>query len=437
MAFGSEVTAKLGIDTASVPQDLAQAKGAMQKFAQEAGSVGEKSGAGTGDKFATALEHRLVGSRHLAGALATALGLNIDKIAESVTAGLVGGTKEAWKEMGQLAEENAKLIEKRIELAMTPKQLQDKIKTDASRAAGELQGAGAETSAEKFINKVSLTGAMKDNLTKIATLMGVVSSEAEKQDAIGRAQLKSNEAEVRLAERNKEVKESHKKLDEFRAADAAKHLNSTEKLAALNDEINATLKEIISGKLSETEIDEKKKHLIELQGQIEDEQAARTQREIDKKQELLRLQESYVEAQRRLAQDEEEFANKRADRGKQTVDEIANMKAPSHEITGPAAHVDTFGLSEEAAQAKELANEIQRQQAEAERRRKSGDVAGANELFDQVSAGKEKLVASGFAKSTEADDFKKMAETIHKDNAELQKILLAIQTTAQGKLKNQ
>ena len=71
-------------------------------------------------------------------------------------------------------------------------------------------------------------------------------------------------------------------LDEYRAADAAKHLNSTQKLAALEKEIDDTLKKIVSGQLSQIELDEQHKHLIDVQGQIADENDARKQREIDK-----------------------------------------------------------------------------------------------------------------------------------------------------------
>lgn len=431
----NEVWAKLGVDTASVPADMEKAKAAFSKGAADIEKAAGAHGDGAGGKLVGSLEHRLLGARHLSGALATALGLNIENIAEHITSVLVGGSKEAWKQMGEIADENSKLIEKRIELAMTPKGLQEKIKKDAARAAAELQGAGKDDKGEAIgaVIDAQLPGA-----SKLAELFGFIKSDAERQVEAGQAALKSGEAEVRVAEQEKAVKESHKKLDEYRAADAAKHLNSTEKLAALEKEIDDTLSKIAVGGLSLVEIDQQRMHLIDLQGQIQDENDARTQREIDKKKELLRLQANYIEAQRKLAKDEEELQNKRADRGKLTLAEIAELKPGKTGVQfGESSHVDTFGLSEEQAKAKQTAVDIQRMQKQAESLRTSGDVTGANTLFDQIGKKKQTLVDSGFAKSTEGDNFKQLEETIHKDNMDVQKIIQEIADTAKGKLRNE
>ncbi len=434
MAFGSEVSAKLGIDTASVPADLNKAKQAFTKFGQDVEAAGAAHGAGAGDKLVGALEHKLLGSRHLAGALAVALGLNIEHIAEGITAGLVGGTKEAWKQMGELAEENAKLIEKRMELAMTPKQLQEHQAKNRKRAEGELEGAANEAG-ENAAKRIGLDAAAP-GAALLASLLGFINSEAEEGVNIQKKTKVVLEGEVESAEQSKAVAESHKKLDEYRHEMSLKNLTSSEKLKAINEEINRLLSEEVNGKLTAIEIDERKRKVIELQGQEQEELNARTQREIDMKQELGKLQGDLAAAQRKRDQDEEDIAQKRADRGKQTVDEIADLKDSKKDETA-SGPVDTFGLSDEAGEAKKSAVAIQRQQKEAERLRRSGDVSGANQLFDQISAGKQKLVDSGFAKSSEGDEFKKMAEQIHKDNSEIAKILQAISVTAQGKLKNQ
>ncbi len=435
MAFSSEVTGRLGVDTSSVPADLAKAKTAFKQFGGEVQNEAEAHGAGAGGKLVGALEHKIAGSRHLAGALATALGLNIEHIAEGIVAGIVGGTKEAWKQAAEISEENAKLIEKRLELALTPKQLQERIKANSARAAGDVQGAGADTATEKFVKGLERTSPV---IGFIAEKFGLVRSQAEKLVEINEKTNKSLESDVRLEEQKKTVKEAQKKLDEFKEQSASKGLSDSEKEKKLDEERQKLLTDIAYKNGSDLEIIEKKHRLVEIDNQQREDALAKQDRQIEKDKQLLKLRMSLVEAQRKLAQDEEDLANKKADRGKLSVDEIAKLtRQDTSAKFGENTHVDTFGLSAEAAQAKQTAVDIQRLQKQAEGLRVSGDSAGANALFDQIGTKKQSLVDSGFAKSTEGDEFKQLNETIHKDSVEIQKILSQITDVAKGKLKNE
>lgn len=440
MAFGSEVTGKLGIDTASVPADLARAKNAMKQFNQEVSTGTGHAGDNAGEKLVGGIEHRLFGARHLSGALATALGLNIEHIAEGITAAIVGGTKEAWKQMGELAEENAKLIEQKMELAMTPKQISEKHSKDLTRAASEEQGAGAKAAAEEKLR----TALIKEQgvvygwiLGFIAEKRGLINSTAEQGVKIEKAAHATLEADVKVEAEKKAIKESHRKLAEFEADLALKNLNSTQLVKALEDQKLAVQAEINSGKLTEIEIDERKKKYDELGVQIQAEKNRMIQVSIDKENELARLRQSAASASRKIARDEEELANKKADRGKQTVEEIAKLSPAKRGQDATAVPIDTFGLDAAASEAKKTAIEIQRMQAQAESLRSAGDVGGANDLFDQIGSKKQSLVDSGFAKSSEGDEFKQMTERIHQDNQDLQKILNEIATVAKGKLRNE
>lgn len=437
MPFGSEVTAKLGVDTASVPADLAKAGNAFKQFGKGVEDQAAEHGAGAGTKLTNALEHKILGARHLSGALATALGLNIENIAHGITAAIVGGSIEGFKQMGEQADAEAKLIEKKIELALTPKGLQEKIKKDLARSQADLAGKKGESTNDTEAH-VDALSAQIPILGFIAEKLGVVRSEEEKRKEIGEATVKVEEADNRVLEQNKAVKESHRKLAEYELDLTQKNFTGTQLLEALAQRRADLQEEIKNGKLSELEIDERKKHYDDLGVQAEAERNRLKQVGIDKEKELLRLQGSLVEAQRKLAKDEADLANKKADRGKLTVDEIANLKAGKTGTQfGQDTHVDTFGLSEEAAKAKETAAEIQRMQKQAEGLRQSGDSGGANDLLDQIGVKKQSLVDSGFAKSTEGDDMKQLSESIHKDNAELQKILNEIKSVAQGKIKNE
>ena len=438
MSFGAEVTGKLGIDTASVPADLERAKAAMQKFGQESAGIGAKAGDETGLRMAGAIEHHFIGNRAIASALGTALGLNITEIAHGITAAIVGGTKQAWEEAIKIADESTKIIEELIAARLSPKGKQEQHKRDLKDALEANAVAVAPTNFEKIaeaaIPKTFGGGLMKNMLVTF----GLVRSEAEKLVQTN----KTNEAVIvagaKVEADRREGKEADKKLTESIVHANLTGLNTTEKIAALEAEKAALTKQQESGKLTIVEIDDRARRIGEIDREVQQEKNDAIQREIDQKNELLRLQTSLGEVQRKMAEDEEAMANKKADRGKQTVDEIAKIKPKEGgRQFGEDTHVDTFGLSAEASEAKEQAVAIQRQQKEAERLRSQGDVAGANQLFDQVGAGKQKLVDSGFAKSTEGDEFKKMAEAIHKDNVELQRILGEIKVIAAGKLKNQ
>lgn len=434
MSFGAEVTGKLGIDTSSVAGDLEKGKQVFRRFGQDVEQAGAEHGANTGQKLGEALEHRLLGSRHISGALATALGLNIEKLAEGVTAALVGGTKEAWAKMGELADENAKLIEQRIERAMTPKGLEDKHKADLQRAIAEFNAEKARQDEEEQKRAEALK---KNAAVGLADAGQQDPHEAEKKIALAEKEKAIHEAELKVQGDQLKNKAADQKISESVLHTDLTGLTSQEKVAALEEEKLALIKQQQSGKLTVAEIDERAGAIREIENKINAEIFERGQKEIEQKRELLRLNTSLAEAQRKRNSDEEALANKRNDRGKETIGEIAAL---SGKRTAPAAStgpVDTFGLSAEAAAAKEQAVEIQRQQAEAERLRKSGDVGGANALFDQISASKQKLVDSGFAKSTEGDDMKQLKEQLQKDNEAITKVLTEIRQVAQGKIKNQ
>jgi hypothetical protein len=192
-----------------------------------------------------------------------------------------------------------------------------------------------------------------------------------------------------------------------------------------------------SGTLAQTEIDENLRRIHDLDKKIEQEgvDQAKTKLELAKK--LTEEQGNLIEAKKKLAAEEEKLANDKADRGKLTIGEIAKLQ-PGKSGIGENSYqpVDTFGLSAEAAEAKERAVEIQRMQAKAERLRTSGDSAGANELLGQIDTNKETLVKSGFAKSSEGDQFKAVETAIEKDTREVTKALGEIKTTLEGQHKN-
>ncbi len=80
---------------------------------RQAGIEAEGLAGDIGDK----IEHRLFGARHLAGALATALGLNLDKIGEQVArifTDMSKETEEAMKKAGEISDETAAITAKML-----------------------------------------------------------------------------------------------------------------------------------------------------------------------------------------------------------------------------------------------------------------------------------------------------------------------------------
>lgn len=435
MAFSSEITGKLGIDTSSVPADLAKAKTAFQQFGQTVEQDAEKTGAGAGAKLTSALEHKLLGAHHLSGALAAALGLNIEHIAESIASAIVGGSKEAWKEAGDIADRETKAIEEMIELRMSPSRILGKHKKDLGRAVEEATNAGVKDEAISNFSK-NRYGSV---LTSIAALFGVIKSDAqilqEKEEK--RAAL-AEKSVVVLKDEAKQRELNAKFTDDLNAVEAER-LHGTDSIAAAEQRVADAKRKIVEmdsrdPKLGDAIIERKKAELAL-------EQAIKKEKEesVTQERELAKLAQARYEAQRKLANDADELASKTGDRSKLTLGELANLSSKT--TTATAAKRETYGadsgLSEEAINAKHLAQEIEDLQAKAEQLRLTGSGTEARATFDQIDTKREELVKTGFAKSTEGDQFKQLKETIHKDNVELFKIFTETNTVLKGKYVNQ
>jgi len=98
VSFGPAITATIGADVGPLAASGPQVDGAV-------------------DKIAGRLEHRLFGARELSRTLATALGLNLEKMAEHVAAFVFGVTEAAKKSYEEMVTESAKaadLVEQQL-----------------------------------------------------------------------------------------------------------------------------------------------------------------------------------------------------------------------------------------------------------------------------------------------------------------------------------
>lgn len=438
MGFSSEISARLGVDTSSVAQDMARAKAAFNKGGEDIASEAGKHGDNVGAKLAEGIEHHLVGTRHLSNALATALGLNLETIAEKITAAIVGGSKEGWQEMGRLAEEQFKLLEERAKLVMNPKEFSDHLQKGLRDAQSQM-GQTKTTQASGFWEMMLREHSESPEFSRaVLSFFHLVQTEQEKANELSAAGNKVSEADLKILEEKHKAKEAEKALNAALDQDATENLTSSQRILALQELEKKTIEEINSGKLTETDIIAKQNVLREASKKVAAEELAIKQRTQDKERELAKLGTERFEAQRKLTRDSEEFANRQTDRGKTTLGELAELTV-NQSAKAKRAYVfgEDSGLSDEAAGAKASAREIEDLQDQAERLRKTGDVGGANQLFDQIATKKDSLVASGFLKSSEGDEFKAMKETLHKDVVDLAKLIAETNTVLAGKFVNQ
>lgn len=117
--MADELIVKLGADTSEF-------KGAIARAGKDASnSLGHDTGDSAGGKFVSAFEHRLLGARHLSGALATALGLNLEHISENIARWITGVSKEeeeSLKRLGELSDRAADATINAARAALTAEQ---------------------------------------------------------------------------------------------------------------------------------------------------------------------------------------------------------------------------------------------------------------------------------------------------------------------------
>lgn len=439
MAYGTEIQAKLGVDTTSVGTDLAGAKNVFNKWGQEVAASGATHGANLGEKLVGGIEHKIFGARHLSGALAAALGLNIESISEHIAAAIVGGSKEGWAEAGKIADEATKLIARKFELALSPKQAADKLQHELEKTVEEVNGLKIRTSLRPDL--------INGGFTKVQ----------DAEDTAKQAELNKKilELEVQIGERKKEENKDQKELTEEIRKSSLEELSDGHKFEALNQEIADKQLEIVKGGLTEGEIAKKKIEILKLESELrrtlkriqdesiregkqdEEDQKKAQEAKIAREEKLFSLQRSRFSETKKLNEDQ----NKLTDRSKLTVGELASLNGKKDFSLGKSSLDLSFGsnegLTDAQVEAKKKAQRIQELEQEAEQKRLAGDVAGSENAFNQVGQLRTDLVNSGATKSTEGDKFVELKKQIAEDNTQLLHVLQEISKTEKGKFVNQ
>ena len=444
MAYGTEIQAKLGIDTSSVGKDLAGAKKLFDDWGREIVPEAEKTGASYSEKLTKGITGKLAGSGAIATALGTALGLNLPALAAKITAAIVDGTKEGWEEAGKIADENAKLIAEKFREGLSPKQATDQLQKELKKAVAELESIKPEIG---FIPDDS-------GLTEGKTFTKDLN--AEQLTAQQNAQKKILEIEKQLRDLKKDEARDLKEYEEARKKFELEELSDGAKIVKLNEMIAATVAETLKGDLTAGELAKKKINLLELEKtlretlkRITEEDSKLIKDDIERKEkadkeEIARAEKKFSIERARYNQSKKlaDDQGKLSDRSKLTVGELANLDGKKKEFSLGKSNLDlSFNddqdLTEQQREQKKKARQIQELEAEAEQKRLSGDRAGAEEVFNRVGTLRNDLVASGATKSTEGDKFEDLRKQIAEDNKEITKTLKDLLTVESGKFVSQ
>lgn len=433
--MGSEIKAKLGVDTESVPGDLAKAKGHFDKFGNEVAHEGSKHGENFGDHFAGAIGNKL-GAHHLGTAVAAALGINYEKIAEGIAGAIAGGSKEGWEEAGKIADENAALIKKKITDALTPDQLATHIKKELDKAVEELQNYKPKQS---LLQKLGIgSGELNaDQLKEQGELQKVVLENEEKL----------RELKKKAAEEDKKYLEEVHQLNTENVDDYAKIVNAKVRQSEIEKELLKTnlsieerhkleidqLKQANIIREAGKKIEEEEEKLLKEESDFREQEAKKEEERI-KKLSALRL--TSAEQEKKVRED----TAKISDRSKLTIAELSQItNAPAknpYAVSLDLSYGKDADLTSEQRAAKKAAQEAQDQADRVEELRKAGRTSEAEDALKKLDEMRGNLVNSGFVKSTE-DPAKALVEQLHIDTEKLNKTLGEIRDVTKGHFINE
>lgn len=431
------ILAKLGIDSSKVPAELAEADKFFKQFAREAEkTAGSKAGGDSGSKFMKAFQNRFSGAG-LFGTLSTALGLNLnslaEKLAEAFQKAFGGGSKKAFEEADKLADAVAEKQKEAIESRLSTAQKIAKAEAEIAKAIAKQQ-------------EIGKSGA-------------TLTAEQLKEQAA--AQLAQLENEKKLADLRKADGELSKKFSEELARYDREKLTKEQQVVAIRKEVNKLA--IEAAKTGQTqgerdakqlEILERQKAIDELSKEIADDKAKTEEKITKEKERQADLTDKIATGERKIRDAKADLGEKQAalgDRSRLTVSELAALPGEQRQAAVDAARedqrraeafrfgssLDDAGLSDEQKRLRAQARQVLDLEAEGEKARVSGNQSGAEEIFGRVGQLREALVATGAVKSTEGDRQKELVAQVKRQTEILEDLKKQVADARNAKLKNQ
>jgi hypothetical protein len=151
-----DIAIKLGIRAGDLKAALTDANAEIRKFGQSG-----SDSVGALEKVWEKLGHRVVGTRELAHAAATALGLNIEKISSHVAELITGISEQSAKAYEKLGDLSTELTNKQIDAMRRLTSLENQItltQNDRERSQTRLNEARAAEAAQISTTRILLTG---------------------------------------------------------------------------------------------------------------------------------------------------------------------------------------------------------------------------------------------------------------------------------------
>jgi hypothetical protein len=309
---------------------------------------------------------RMLGLRGATHALATALGVNLENIAQGLARLVTGFSKDEEESLKNLVEQSGKAAEAQEAALEKLKEKRIKLKEDTVKLDREVLDAQS-TAAEK-LNRLNAEARQIGYDIMAGRVAGIKYLEAAKRlDELKLARLKLH-AEIEkendtLIERKLKLVEREEKLRRDGLPIA--------------QQIKATQADIANL------LDEQKAYAPDSKGYLDIAEAIATAR--DHLRELTKEQKEFTKertaAQAGVARAGANLAEAQEDRGKMTLQELASVSKFSP------------GVSMEAAGQKDKAQEVLDLQQKAETARKGGDASGAIEMFSRADEMKSGLTA--------------------------------------------
>lgn len=441
MGYSTEVKAVLGIDSSKLPGEMQKARQVFQDGTRAIEGDSAKAGKSAGASFVGGIEQRLLNMRNLSGVLVSALGFNIEKIANSIAAGIVGGSEEAWKAAAEIADQNSKLIAAQIEKNLSPAQLADQYRREIEKANAKAEEIGKQ-------GKVQII----DQLTGSTTRTLNAEQAKAQNEAIQQAIELTGKLKDLTATMNKDAAKAADDLAKAQRRYDDEHGTAQQRIGRLNADILNLQWDMEAVGITKAERDTKQIQLLdkmtEREKELKDlaEKKADQEKKIsDQKARQLSLEED-LRKQKITVKDAE---NKLTDRTKLTVGELANVRGkPKSAIEEDAAAAEerrrqafafgaNEGLTQEVIDARAKAGEVLTLEKKAEEQRLTGDRVGAAETNIRIGEMRDSLVKSGFTKSTEGNPAGPLLADIKTATVAVNATLGKIEDILKGKFANE
>lgn len=369
MAFVSEITAKLGLDTTGLNAALTRATADVGRAGDDIGRKLNRA-FGAGDVFKGLLQ---------------GLGIqSVQSLVDKLTEGFKDAAEHA-KDIEKTTAETASIYERIFAARRTDEQNLTKAReTDArlAREAAAIQEAaakpvetttlGANFQVRTTLSVGKITEEQEKRLFEIAKERAVVMEEIEK---LTRAIAKTEEQHSQQLERDtKSLAKAQEELDRSRRDFEREHMENQDALReALMEQIDLEASLVDDIAIAEEEQIERKKRILDLDRQIQRAQEKIVDDNIRAAEAQIKNQKALADAEKRVSEGKASLEQAKLDRSAFTVSEIA---AGGKGIT---------------SQAKGRAKEIIRLEEQARRQRAAGFTGAAEKSTERALALRERL----------------------------------------------